>query len=425
MTPLNWLRGLCAVAQAFDSTIDASAVVKDKGIPPSKDPWYTGPQGWQTKQPGDVLRIRGVPILTEIVANSSAAYHVLYRSTDSKNDPSWAVTTLFIPESIDRAPSGKAALLSYQFAYNTANLDSAPSFALSGVMAKSEPTLGIKSSTSLIDEMMAFGWIVNTPDQWGPTSAFGASVQGGHATLDALKAVQYLLNLKENPGYNTAIWGYSGGSIATFAAAELHQDYAPEVKIEGAVLGGLVDNISGDFNLINKSPIAGTVIAFLLGVTSQYPEARKYLESRLVPATKAEFMSVLDLELTQAVAHFSGHDICPYFENGLQDLKVPQLQELFDKQAKLGHRGIPTMPMFVYKAIKDQFCPIAWTDATVQKLCDAGAEITFDRNEVGNHVTEIENGKQRVFGFLGAIFEEGYGSAERCNVLDVSVDASA
>ncbi|CAG7564339.1 unnamed protein product [Fusarium equiseti] len=402
MTPLKWLRDLCAVAQAFDSTIDTSAVV----------------QGWQTKQPGDVLRIRSVPILTEIVANSAAAYHILYRSTDSKNDPSWAVTTLFIPESIDRAPSGKAPLLSYQFAYNTANLDSAPSFALSGVMAKSEPTLGIKSSTSLIDEMMAFGWIVNTPDQWGPTSAFGASIQGGRATLDALKAAQYLLNLKKNPGYNTAIWGYSGGSIATFAAAELHKDYAPEVKIEGAVLGGLVDNISGDFDLMNKSPIAGTVIAFLLGVTSQYPEARKYLESRLVPATRAEFMSVLDLELTQAVAHFSGHDIYPYFENGLQDLKVPQLQELFDKQAKLGHRGIPTMPMFVYKAIKDQFCPIAWTDATVQKLCDAGAEITFDRNE-------IENGKQRVFGFLGAIFEEGYGSTERCNVLDVWVDASA
>ena len=83
------------------------------------------------------------------------------------------------------------------------------------------------------------------------------------------------------------------------------------------------------------------------------------------------------------------------------------------------------MPVFVYKAIKDQFCPIEWTDATVQKLCDAGAEIMYDRNEVGNHVTEIENGKQRVFGFLGAIFEEAYGSNERCNALDVSVDASA
>ena len=82
------------------------------------------------------------------------------------------------------------------------------------------------------------------------------------------------------------------------------------------------------------------------------------------------------------------------------------------------------MPMFVYKAIKDQFCPIEWTDATVKRLCDAGAEITFDRNEVGNHVTEIENGKQRVLRFLGAIFEEAYGSNERCNVLDVSNGSS-
>jgi pimeloyl-ACP methyl ester carboxylesterase len=293
-------------------------------------------------------------------------------------------------------------------------------------MAKSEPNLRIKSSTSLIDEMLSFGWIVNIPDHLGPTSAFGASVQGGNATLDAVRVVHRLLDLKESSGYNTTIWGYSGGSIATFAAAELQPRYAPEVRIAGTVLGGLVDDISGDFDKLNKSPIAGTLIAFLLGITSQYPEARSYLESRLFPNLKGEFMSVLDLEVTQAVKHFSGRDMYSFFQGGVADLRAPQLQGLYDQQAKLGSKGVPEMPLFLYKAIEDQFCPIEWTDATVDRLCNAGAEIVYERNTVGNHVSEIENGKPRAFQFLWSIFDESYASpATKRNVSDVTVDVSA
>ncbi|KAL4731863.1 hypothetical protein ACLX1H_000858 [Fusarium chlamydosporum] len=410
MASLDWLNDLCAVVRASNGSVDTDAVVHEPVLPPSQDSWYRAPGDWRSKRPGDVLRIRSVPILSEIVKNSSAAYHILHRSTDSKDEPSWAVTTLFIPSSLFLSPSGKAAVLSYQFAYNTANIDSCPSFALSGVMAKSEPNLGTKSSTSLIDEMLSYGWIVNIPDHLGPTSAFGASVQSGHATLDALRAVHSLLVSGESVKYSTAIWGYSGGSIATFAAAELQPEYAPEIKIGGTVVGGLVDNISGDFNLLNKSPIAATLAAFLLGITSQYTEARTYLESCLSQTTKEEFMSVLDLEVTQAVKHFSGRDIYPFFNGGAADLRGLQLQELYDKQAKLGHR---------------HFCPIEWTDATVKRLCDAGAELRFERNSVGHHVTEIENGKPRAFRFLWTIFDESYESLPtNHNIMDVNVDVS-
>jgi hypothetical protein len=292
-------------------------------------------------------------------------------------------------------------------------------------MAKSEPTLGIRASTFLLTEMLSLGWIINTPDHLGPTAAFGASIQSGHATLDSLRAVHNLLKLRQGPGFNTAIWGYSGGSIATFAAAELHSSYVPDVNIHGAVLGGVVDEISADLDKINKSPLAGTLIALLLGITSQYPEARAYLESRLVEDTKDEFMSVLHTEVTQAVKHFAGKDIYSFFENGVADLRVPQMQDLYDSEARLGYRDVPTIPMFVYKAIEDQFCPIKLTDATIERLCSAGAEITYERNTVGGHVSEIENGKPRVFRFLESIFDETYQTpASKRNVSDVTVDVS-
>ncbi|KIL87494.1 hypothetical protein FAVG1_09200 [Fusarium avenaceum] len=425
MSSLEWLLDLCAVVDAAGDSVAKDELSQDKALPPSQDPWYTAPNGFECKQPGDVLRIRSVPKLVSVVERSSAVYHILYRSTDSRGQASWAVTTLFLPSWFYRSQTGNAALLSYQFAYNTANFDCSPSFALAGVMSKSEPTLGIRASTCLLTEMLSFGWIINTPDHLGPTAAFGASIQSGHATLDSVRAVHNLLKLREGPHFRTAIWGYSGGSIATFAATELHSSYAPDVNIDGAALGGVVEDISADLDKVNKSPLAGTMIALLLGITSQYPEARAYLESRLVEDTKDEFMSVLYTEVTQAVKHFAGKDIYSFFQNGVADLRMPQMQELYDRQARLGYRDVPTMPMFVYKAIEDQFCPIKLTDATIERLCSAGAEITYERNAVGGHVSEIENGKPRVFRFLESIFDGSYQTpTSKRSISDVTVDVS-
>ncbi|KAG5660105.1 hypothetical protein KAF25_003627 [Fusarium avenaceum] len=423
MGSLEWLLDLGSVADAASHGIVTDELSQNTVLPPSRDPWYTALDGFECKQPGDVLRIRSVPNLVSVVERSSAVYHILYRSKDSRGQASWAVTTLFIPSWFYRSQTGKAALLSYQFAYNTANFDCSPSFALAGVMSKSEPTLGIRASTCLLTEMLSLGWVINTPDHLGPTAAFGASMQSGHATLDSVRAVHNLLKLRQGTDFRTAIWGYSGGSIATFAAAELHSSYAPDVNIDGAALGGVVDDISADLDKINKSPLAGTLIALLLGITSQYPEARASLESRLVEDTKDEFMSVLHTEVTQAVKRFAGKNIYSFFQNGAADLRMPQMQEVYNSQAKLGYKGVPKMPMFVYKAIGDQFCPIKLTDKTMERLCSAGAEVTYERNTVGGHVSEIENGKPRVFRFLESIFDGSYQTpTSKRNVSDVTVD---
>ncbi|KAM5343280.1 hypothetical protein ACJ41O_014246 [Fusarium nematophilum] len=276
--------------------------------------------------------------------------------------------------------------------------------------------------------MLSLGWIVNVPDHLGPDAAFGASVQGGHATLDSVRAVRQLGRIAagDELDLSTTLWGYSGGSIATLAAAELQPKYAPELDIAGTVLGGLVDDISMDMDKINESPIAGTLVALLLGITAQYHEARKYLESRLVPETKDKFMSVKDINVADAMREFSGKDIYAYFKGGAADLQAPILQKLFEEQAKLGHRGIPTMPMFVYKAIEDQFCPIEDTDATVKRFCDAGVRITYERNTVGEHVSEIENGKPRAFKWIQSIFDESYEPpATECSIRDVTVKVPA
>jgi hypothetical protein len=99
----------------------AVAVTAAPPLPPSKDPFYTAPLGYESATPGAVLRVRSAPGLAEGIANCSAAYNILYRTTDSNYKPAWAVTTLLVPNSAPynyhsnfTTASPGSALLSYQ-----------------------------------------------------------------------------------------------------------------------------------------------------------------------------------------------------------------------------------------------------------------------------------------------------------------------
>lgn len=59
---------------------------------PSQDPWYTAPPDYEASAPGTVLKIRPVPSGWIIFGNAAAAYHILYRTTGSRYQPTWAVT---------------------------------------------------------------------------------------------------------------------------------------------------------------------------------------------------------------------------------------------------------------------------------------------------------------------------------------------
>lgn len=61
--------------------------------PPSQDPWYTtAPPDLEGSPAGAVLKIRTVPGRPVVFKNASAAYHILYRTTGSHYQPTWAVT---------------------------------------------------------------------------------------------------------------------------------------------------------------------------------------------------------------------------------------------------------------------------------------------------------------------------------------------
>jgi hypothetical protein len=111
--------------------------VSGEVLPPSEDPWYTVPSDLESYNPGETIRSRRVsnrlePLLPlPVPVSVSAVYQYLYRTTDNIGNATVAATTILIPYRSD-----PTKLLSYQAAYDSANVDCSPSYTLRDGSAK-------------------------------------------------------------------------------------------------------------------------------------------------------------------------------------------------------------------------------------------------------------------------------------------------
>lgn len=107
-------------------------VLRTGPLLPTQDPFYLPPQNVSDYQPGEIIAsrlvstdINGILGISATAISVKAAYQHLYRTTDSLHNPVAAVTTVLVPYN---AKPGK--LLSYQTAYDSANINCGPSYSL-------------------------------------------------------------------------------------------------------------------------------------------------------------------------------------------------------------------------------------------------------------------------------------------------------
>ena len=394
-------------------------------LPPTQDPFYTAPPDFELFLPGTILRIRPDPgNITTVVTNSSAAFNILYRTTDTRYRPAWAVTTLLIPKS--RIPDSQNVLLSYHIAYNSADVNASPSYLLSTLYTRPLPN---RAPADDIGAALGRGWFVNVPDFEGPLAACFSGPQEGHAILDSLRAV---LSWDGDPTLRNAryaMWGFSGGAFATLFAAELQAAYAPELHFAGAVMGGLIGNITQTYLSLNSTTASSLLPAILLGVTAQFPEARDYLTSQLRttgPRNATGFLAALNMTTVDSSAAFTGQNIDEYFTDGsVAVLKSPQIARVLGSTGNLGFHGIPQMPLFVYRATGDRSSPTNTIDALLERYCDVGATMKYQRNAYGGHVTEVLTGIPRAMAWLQDVLENGSVPDQGCIIENVNVNSTA
>lgn len=71
---------------------------------------------------------------------------------------------------------------------------------------------------------------MNVPDYEGPLASFTAGVLSGHSTIDSIRAVfnaKHILKIDKEARF--AMWGYSGGALASEWAAELQVQVSPSL----------------------------------------------------------------------------------------------------------------------------------------------------------------------------------------------------
>lgn len=453
-----------AVAIAAPQTGDLRRDDNTQVVPPSQDPWYTAPDGYESASPGTVLRNRTAPnsLVQAAGSNCSKAYQLLYRTTASQGNATFAVNTVLVPQNPINA------LLSYQIPYDSAYINSSPSYTLS------------QQVYSDIQVALGKGYFVTVPDYEGPLASFTAGHMSGYATLDGVRATLNgadLYGLLDDTLYAT--WGYSGGALATEWAAELQEEYASELSFAGAAMGGLTPNVTSVLQAINLKSSAGLapvschprhptapVLFFLflymdvtmgdkgkkkkkvkgsgnelilrtqpaiVGLLSQWPAAQEWVYAQLTTSsigiyTAANFLAAVNYTLSQAESAYAFQNIYRYFVDGISDITGPTVTAVVDQDGVMGLHGVPLMPVYAYKAINDQISVVADTDALIDSLCAQGANILYERNTVGSHSAEQVNGNPAATAFLDAVLTGTYAESyvtTGCTIQNVTVGSNS
>lgn len=329
-----------------------------------------------TGSPGDIVSsapsafhpLPGQPTNTK-------AWRIEYRSTTAKGTPNTVSGTVILPND---GRTGPRPLITY--AVGTVGLgDScAPSAGF---------PYGTTMEANLIQQLTLRGWAVAVTDYEGlgtpgdHTYTVGRSA--GQSVLDAARAAIRLPEAGISEDSPVGIMGYSQGGQAAGWAAELHDSYAPELKVKGTAAGGVPGDLFkvADFN--NGSFGSGLIFMAASGQDAAFPELD--LDSYLTPAGKVlvDFFRKNCVAIDATVGSFKR----------ISDLTVRNPLEQPDWQQRLRESAVgthkPDHPVYLYHALGDELIPYGVGKKVRQDWCAKGANVQWRTILLGEHVSGV------------------------------------
>jgi len=376
---------------AVTSALPSGIFARDIPAIPADDPFYQPPAGFESENPGTILKQRDISVaFLGLIPDPVAAYQLLYRTTAINGSAIATVTTIFKPTNpkIDR-------FISFQTAYDSSATICNPSYNYQLFAAQTDIISSVEQL--IIQGYLLLGYIVASPDYEGPDAAFGPGRLAGMGTLDGMRAVSNFKPLGLSSAEPMIVGvGYSGGAIATGWTASLQPSYAPDLDIKGWVQGGTPSNLTGTLLTLDGTLFSGFSPAAVVGLStpSAYGAQLKPLIDSILTSegrSKVEFASkncaVADL------LDFAGMSLLSTDMQTLgRDLLYnPTLQSVLQQNTMAVNKAeTPTAPVFVYHATQDEIIPYSNASAMVDSWCDNGASVEFTTFENGGHAsTEI------------------------------------
>lgn len=350
---------------------------------PSTDPFYRAPQGFESAEPGDVLRARRVEIgLFSLVPQRIDAWQLLYRTSDLHGDPSTAVTTVLLPAGA--RPDETRPVVSYQCAIDAVSDRCFPSYAL----RRGAHALGSLPQVEMVVVRYALrrGWAITLPDHEGADGRWGAPVEPGYITLDGVRATLSFEPAGLGPSNPVALWGYSGGGLATSWAVEAAGIYAPELNIVAGALGSPVGDPASAFTRLNGGLFAALPTMVVEGLRRTYPDLARIIDETVAEPGQDILRRVQSRTTVHATLALIMHDLDRYTRVPLADIMArPELVQIF--QDIQPGKSAPTFPLMINQAAYDWIIACDDVDGQVQRYRKAGAHVRYDRDRLADHIS--------------------------------------
>lgn len=368
------------VVGSGDSESDGS-IRPRRSLLPSEDPFYVPPVDFPYHPPGTVLRTRKIRIaLFGVVRQKVNAWQLLYRSSDLHGEPETAVTTVLLPHGAD--PNQPRPLLAFQCAIDAVAERCFPSYALrSGARALGSIP---QFEWFVVSNALTRGWAVSIADHEGMDGAFGAPREPGYRVLDGIRAALAFGRLNLSDQTPIALWGYSGGGMASSWAAEMAPMYSPELNIVGAALGAPVGDPEQAFLRLSGKTFAGLALMVIAGLETHYPALETVLTKQLSPKGRRYVDRAASMTTVGIVLRFARRRAENYVTDPLEEvLSAPAMRAMFD-DLRLG-TNIPDCPLLVVQPVHDQIIHVDDVDGQVGRYLRGGARVTYRRDRLSEH----------------------------------------
>lgn len=344
---------------------------------PLNDPFYYPPDGWESKQPGDILKTRKVNLALFQVdqLKYKEAHQILYRTTASyESEPSYTVTTVIVPYNAQRNK-----LVNYQVYTDANGAQCAPSYSM-----RKGGNLGndilLNYQQLLFSTFLDEGWILTIPDYQGPMRAFAAGRLEAHMSLDGVRATLNFNLTELSEDAKVVTYGYSGGAIASGWTAALQPSYAPEINAVGFALGGTPANVTNTVQSLDKGLFSGLCVTGFTGIYYAFSSIQDWARGKIHPKgveamEYARAHCLIDVQVKYPFNHVFSDE---FFRNGENLLYEPFIQSIIgDIVLGLKETETPQAPVYMFHSQHDEIVPFPAAKKAAEDWAKHGADVFF------------------------------------------------
>ncbi|MEU1205168.1 lipase family protein [Nocardia sp. NPDC005825] len=379
--PLNLVpRASRPVAAPEDLPPELTALWNAVQSPPTGDPLFDAwPADLARYEPGEILEWRDVTdsarptMLLLNLTGISRATLLKFRTTNSAGEPSIGTATLVLPPKEWAGPGPQPVLVNAP-ATNSLNKRCTPGYVMAHGM---EVPTGNDFTPSPTTWALEHGYALIIPDHEGPLMAYSEPSVAGHNVLDAMRAVRGFAPDRFG-GSRFASTGYSGGAIASNAAAMLVSDYAPELLpyYAGASFGGLVSDYRRFAHTFDGSYISAFLLSTVLALGREHPEILGLMNHA------AQWLATSPIK-DNCSGSFGALGIAPIPVDIMAKVDKPldsaAAESVFQQLSMQGRKS--GVPLFIYHGVHDPWVPVSEAEELWREQCGLGVAAT--KNIVG------------------------------------------